>query len=103
MARTTVAGRRCARRCGSRGLGSDQVILPLLDDSFELRASGIETKSEPAERRIDLRQATEDWHNLYADFSIRLSGALGAAETDGERLALVQAVRAALDAKAPKT
>ena len=74
----------------------------MVEDYVEAGASGCANIAEPAERRIDLQQAKEDWHNLYADFSIRLSGALGAAESDSQRLALVQAVRAALDAKAPK-
>ena len=38
----------------------------------------------------------QDWHNLFADFSIRLSNRLAAAESDRERLKLIQQVRAAL-------
>ncbi len=82
------------------GLSSDQVILPLLDDYFELRASGIATQAAPAERRIDIAQTSQDWHNLFADFSIQLSNRLGAAESDRARLQLMQAVRAALEAEA---
>ena len=93
-------GREAMRKAlWQQGLGSDQVILPLLDDTFDLRASGIKAKAEPVERRIDLSQTSEDWHNLYADFSIRLSGALGDAKSDRDRLELMKAVRAALDAR----
>lgn len=94
-------GRNAMREALMReGLGGDQVLMPLLDDYFELRASGIEAKKSPVERRIDTAQTSEDWHNLYADFSIRLSGALGAAKSDRARLELMMAVRAALDEKA---
>ncbi|MBU1176256.1 MAG: MBL fold metallo-hydrolase [Alphaproteobacteria bacterium] len=92
-------GREAMRKAlWQQGLGSDQVILPLLDDYFELKASGVETKAMPAERRIDMRQTSEDWHNLFADFSIRLSDRLRSAQSDRDRLELMQAVRAALDA-----
>jgi metallo-beta-lactamase family protein len=81
------------------GLGGDQVIMPLLDDYFELRASGIQSKKAPVKRRMDVAQTSEDWHNLYADFSIRLSNQLGAAKSDRERLELMQAIRAALESE----
>ena len=84
------------------GLGSDQVVMPLLDDYFELRASGIKQRAEPEIRRIDVGQTTKDWHNLYTDFSIQLTNRLGKAHDDHERLELIEAVRAVLDKQADR-
>ncbi len=90
-------GRQAMRKALlAEGLGSDQIILPLLDDYFELRASGIKNQAAPSERRIDVAQTGEDWHNLYADFSIQLSNRLASAKSDHDRLELMQAIRAVL-------
>ena len=90
-------GREAMRKAlMAEGLGSDQVLMPLLDDYFELRVSGIESSKAPTTRRIDPNQVNEDWHNIYADFSIRLSNRLASAKTDRERLELMQEIRAVL-------
>lgn len=78
------------------GLGAKQVIMPLLDDAFELTASGVGATIEPEERRIDVRQFSRDWHNEFSDFSIRLSQKLHEAKTDAERLKLMQALQTLL-------
>lgn len=78
------------------GLASDQVILPLLDDFFELRAEGIAASTQPAERRIDLTQVTSDWHNAYASFIIDLSQQLQNAPDDASRRAVMQSLKATL-------
>lgn len=78
------------------GLGSDQIIAPELDDYFELRASGIEARVAPEERRIDTRQFTRDWNNEYADFSIRLSQRLASETSDRARLELMKKLQDAL-------
>lgn len=78
------------------GLGGDQVILPQLDDAFELRASGIGAVTKPEIRRIDPVQFSRDWHNEFSDFSIRLSQKLHSAKTDAERLELMHALKKAL-------
>ena len=54
-------------------LGGDQVILPQLDDYFELTVAGIQAARQPEARRVDLRQLPQDWHNQFSDFTIRLS------------------------------
>jgi len=83
------------------GLGGDQVILPMLDDAFELHPSGIGAVAHPAEPRIDPAQIASDWHNAYASFIIDLSQKLQSAGSDHERLDLMTALRARLDAAGP--
>ena len=85
------------------GLGSDQVILPLLDDFFELRAEGIAAAAQPAERRVDLTQVTSDWHNAYASFIIDLSHQLQNAPDDAWRRAVMDSLRATLAGTGPVT
>ncbi len=76
-------------------LAGDQVILPQLDDFFELTAAGIAAARAPAQRRLDLRQLPSDWHNQFSDFTIRLSQQLHDLP-DGDKLALMQALQARL-------
>lgn len=82
------------------GLGGDQVILPLLDDQFELRAEGIAEVVRPQRTRIDLSQVTSDWHNAYAQLIIELSNRLQAAPGDTERLAIINGLKAELGGSA---
>ncbi|HHY48578.1 MAG TPA: MBL fold metallo-hydrolase [Alphaproteobacteria bacterium] len=82
------------------GLGGDQVILPLLDDLFELRAEGIAAVVKPPQTRIDLSQVTSDWYNAYAQLVIELSNRLQSAPTDADRLALINSLKATLGGEA---
>jgi metallo-beta-lactamase family protein len=83
------------------GLASDQIILPLLDDFFELRAEGIASATKPAQRRVDLSQVTSDWHNSYASFIIDLSQQLQGAPDDRQRNAIMDALKATLASTGP--
>ncbi|MFN3400034.1 MAG: MBL fold metallo-hydrolase RNA specificity domain-containing protein [Ferrovibrio sp.] len=74
------------------GIGGDQVILPLLDDYFELTAAGVGAKARPATPRIDPQQVHSDWHNAFADFTIRLSQKLQSG-SEAEKLAVMQALQ----------
>jgi len=74
------------------GISADQLILPQLDDYFELTAIGIAGKAQPAKRRIDPHQVHTDWHNEFSDFTIRLSQQLQALG-DEDKLALMQALQ----------
>lgn len=85
------------------GLASDQVITPLLDDAFELRAEGIAGVEHPAQRRVDLAQVTSDWHNAYAGFIIDLSHQLQTAPSDAQRNAIMAALKATLSNTGPVT
>jgi metallo-beta-lactamase family protein len=85
------------------GLAGDQVLMPLLDDAFELRADGVAGVERPAERRVDLTQITADWHNAYASFIIDLSHQLQSAPNDAQRIAVMDALKATLAGKGPVT
>ena len=78
------------------GLSGDQVIIPMLDDAFELRPSGVVGVEKPAQPRIDPIQITTDWHNAYASFIIDLSHQLQNASNDRERLALMAELQSKL-------
>jgi metallo-beta-lactamase family protein len=77
-------------------LGGDQVILPMLDDQFELRAEGVAGVVKPSVPRIDISQVTSDWHNAYAQLVIELSNRLQGAPTDADRLAIINGLKAEL-------
>lgn len=77
------------------GLAGDQIILPQLDDYFELTPTGIAAKARPATPRIDPAQLPSDWHNAFADFTIRLSQALQTG-SDAEKLALMRSLQSQL-------
>lgn len=83
------------------GLGGDQVVLPQLDDAFELRAEGVAGVERPAQRRIDPTQMTSDWHNAYASFIIELSQRLQEADSDATRLKLMAALKSELATAKP--
>jgi metallo-beta-lactamase family protein len=83
------------------GLASDQVLLPLLDDAFDLRAEGIAGVERPAERRVDLTQITSDWHNAYASFIIDLSHQLQSAPNDAWRIAVMDSLKTTLAGTGP--
>ncbi len=85
------------------GLAADQVLTPLLDDAFELRAEGIASVEHPAQRRVDLSQVTSDWHNAYASFIIDLSHQLQSAPSDAQRIAVMDALKATLAGTGPVT
>ncbi|WP_082527816.1 MBL fold metallo-hydrolase [Devosia sp. Root105] len=85
------------------GLAGDQVLMPLLDDAFELRAEGIGGVEKPVERRIDMTQVTADWHNAYASFIIDLSHQLQDAPNDAWRVAVMDSLKATLAGTGPVT
>ena len=74
-------------------LAGDQIILPELDDSIDLRAAGPGARHEPPTRRIAPDQMRHDWHNGYAELVIALSDRLRAAANDSERAALIEALK----------
>ena len=82
------------------GLGGDQVVLPMLDDAFELRATGVAGVTRPEVPRIDPAQIKTDWHSAYAELIIELSARLRSAADDRQRLLLVNALKAELGAPA---
>jgi len=86
------------------GIGGDQVVMPMLDDAFELRASGVAGVVRPDVQRIDPAQLTADWHMAYAQFLIGLGDVLKSADSDARRLAVMSALQRQLNAvNAPVT
>ena len=85
------------------GLASDQVLLPMLDDAFELRAEGVAGVERPVVPRVDMAQIALDWHNAYASFIIDLSRQLETAPTDAERVRVMEALKATLAGTGPVT
>ena len=83
-------------------LGGDQVILPLLDDQFELRAEGVAGVVKAPVPRVDINQVTYDWHNAYAQLVIELSNRLQSAPDDATRLKLIDDLKVTLGGDAMK-
>ena len=81
----------------SFGLTEKQIVMPVLDDEFELTASGIRARNVPVSSRIEPDQMARDWNNVYAEFSIALGERLARASSDRERLQLMQGLKRKLD------
>ena len=79
------------------GIGGDQVVLPMLDDAFELRASGVAGVTRPEVQRIDPAQLHTDWHMAYAQFLIGLGDIIKGADSDVRRLAVMNALQKQLN------
>ncbi len=81
------------------GLAGDQIIAPELDDRVALQAGGTSRIVATGTGRIETSQIGHDWHNGYAELMIALSDALRAAQSDSEREAMIERLKAALAAK----
>ncbi|GLQ58105.1 MBL fold metallo-hydrolase RNA specificity domain-containing protein [Devosia nitrariae] len=89
----------------AEGVGGDQVVLPMLDDMFELQAEGIAAIVRPERPRVDVAQLESDWHNAFADFTLRLSQRLQTA-SDSQKLAIMRELQetlSGLEAAPPPT
>ena len=79
-----------------------QVILPTLDDAFLLSASGLPVPREVARRRPDPAAAGRpDWHNARAALLLAIEDAIDRAPDEARRMALMSALRRALDGEHP--
>ncbi|WDR07193.1 MBL fold metallo-hydrolase [Devosia rhodophyticola] len=78
------------------GLAGDQIVLPLLDDQFELQPHGLGAVSRPAQPRIEPTQFASDWHNAFSEFTIALSQELGATPSDADKLKMMKALQGKL-------
>lgn len=79
-----------------KGLKSNMVQLPQLDDAFELEASGIAEVHHTVTPRIDPEQLKSDWTSEYAQFSIDLGQKLRGLPNDQAKLKLIKKLVAAL-------
>ncbi len=78
------------------GLSGDQVLTPLLDDAFELRATGVAGMTRAAAPRIDPAQMQTDWNIAYQGFLIDLDHRIKTAASDAERLQIMDTIKAGL-------
>lgn len=76
-------------RLVASGMAADKIIIPDLDDGFELTASSALPKREGARRLAPHSAAQVDWHNDRAAFQIALNTALERAPSDDARKALL--------------
>jgi metallo-beta-lactamase family protein len=102
--RTPIAGRlflnhgddnareEMARLLAERGLDPKIIILPQMDEEFELVAGDAQSKGRLPER-IPRTELLSDWNNDYAAFSVALTQRLQSAANDDERRTIIAALR----------
>ena len=107
MARTPIAGRiflnhgdddareELARLLIERGLQPEAVVLPQMDEAFELVAGDARSKGRLPER-IPRGELLTDWNNDYAAFIVALTQRLNTAADDAERRSIIESLRKAL-------
>jgi metallo-beta-lactamase family protein len=77
---------------------AEQVILPVLDDAFDLRADGAPVPLRAAHRRPDPAAAGRpDWHNARAALLLAIEDAIERAPDAPAREALLRGLRATLE------
>ena len=91
----SLAGFR--KRLMAAGFPAGRIIIPSLDQSFELKhKAAVKSASEP---RLDADAATRpDWHNARSEFLNRLEDQLDHAHDDASRAQLIERLRQALGA-----
>ncbi len=90
-------GRKAMQKAlAEKGLNGEKVRAPQLDDSFELRATGIAGVTHTPQPRIDPEQFRADWTSEYAQFSIEFGHLLSAQPSDKERLELIKKLQAVI-------
>ncbi|MBP0465026.1 MBL fold metallo-hydrolase [Roseomonas sp. PWR1] len=89
-----------AARVAAEGLARpEQVILPVLDDAYDLAPATAPRRREVARRRPDPAQAGRpDWHNARAALLLAIEEAIERAPDEGARRAVMARLRGALDA-----
>lgn len=94
-----------ALRDGLAAAGYDPawVLLPELDERFELHPEGPVRHRLPPRLEPRLVRAREDWHNAYARTVLSLEEKLRALPSDREREALLARIRAAIEAGAARS
>ncbi len=88
------AAQAMGARLGSKGY---RVVVPQLDDAFELTRTGARPATTARGARLEPGQATQpDWHNQRAAFLVALNERLQAMPADADRTRLLAALQAAL-------
>lgn len=77
-----------------RGLPADQIIIPKLDDEFELDAAVAKHKGAKVMRRLDPELVDKpDWHNDLAQLTLDIRAQLEASKSDAERMRLLSKLK----------
>jgi metallo-beta-lactamase family protein len=89
-----------AARLTKAGIAAaDQVIMPVLDEAWALPKAARPKRLESKGRRADpVRSVRPDWHNQRAALMLAIESATENAGDDAAREALLQKLRAALEA-----
>ena len=75
----------------TKGVSKDLIFLPHFDETFELKADTPESKGRTsAPGRPDEVPPKEDWHNVYAQFSLNLTNRLESLTSEDEKRALLE-------------
>jgi metallo-beta-lactamase family protein len=84
------------------GMADARVVLPEIDDVFELDAAGPRLQSQAAPRRLSPELVGRaDWHNDLAQFMLDVRDEFEKAADDRSRAKLIRRLRRALDPEAP--
>lgn len=82
----------------SNGIPAQQIVIPKLDDRYELSDHGFELVSEAEHPRLEPAAFEEpDWHNDLAEFSLDLRSVLEASASDRQRIDMLKRLKDALN------
>jgi metallo-beta-lactamase family protein len=91
--------RGLAARIAGMVPGEHGIVVPLLDDTYELTAAGVQAREPPAVRRLAPELvAREDWHNERSHLILDLAAQLESEPDDQARHLLIGKLRGVLDA-----
>lgn len=77
---------------------SDKIILPAIDETFELTARGAHRVQSPVPPRINRQKMAHlDWHNDVSRLILDINDALAAAADEKARAVLIRRLRRTLD------
>lgn len=88
------------RRLAAEGFAEEQVIVPELDQIFELEAAIAEAVADAPHRIAPAAAARADWHNARVQMLATLNDRLEAASNDAERERIIENVMRTLQASA---
>jgi len=84
-------------RLVATGLDTNAVIIPKLDDRFEVASDGLHLVSRSTARRLDPKVIDKpDWHNDFAQLSLDIRDALDAVATDKQRAVILRRLKRVL-------
>lgn len=78
--------------------GAERIVMPLIDDAYELGPSGARQVDVNRPRRLKPEKVARlDWHNDLSKFLIDLSDRVGSASDERSRAVILRRLRRALD------